>query len=671
MDFDDFNKTFTAHAAKLLESNSLFLTDIDPEVMWTTYLESYPPHANKMFRKRREMDCSCCRHFIKRYGNIVSIRDNEVVTLWDFHTDDDKFEPMIRAMEALIRASVKDVFMSRFDKLGTFKSEELLESGRVHTWHHFFLPLPNRFVVPSGKTVPEVTGAYRDTRNVFKRSLEEISQDAVQAVLDMIDEKSLYRGEEWQAVLRQFLGLQKEYGKLKGEKKENYCWIKSTELGGAVTRIRNHSIGTLLLDLTGDVDADAAVRKYEAMVAPTNYKRPKAIFTKKMVEDAQKKVAELGLSNALGRRHATLSDISVNNVLWVNRDAAKVMLGDADVFNALKDEVAVDPRKLANLKSIGIDEFLKKLSSASVLEVLLENKHEANLMSVIAPKDPEAPSLFKWDNPFSWAYNGNITDSMKQLVKEKGGNVEGVLRFSLQWNTQGDNLNDYDAHCIEPNENHIYFGNKRVVHASTGVLDVDIINPVGVAVENITWSNLKRMPKGVYRFSVHNYTHRGGRSGFDAEVEFDGELYEFAYHKDLPNKQEVLVAEVGFDGTHFKLGKCLDHSTTGKTLWGLQTQQFQPVSTFMYSPNYWDGQGVGNRHYFFLLANCRNNTSPNGFYNEFLKEDLTPHRKVFEALGAKLKVEPTENQLSGLGFSSTKHDALIAKVDGKLIKIVF
>jgi len=91
----------------------------------------------------------------------------------------------------------------------------------------------------------------------------------------------------------------------------------------------------------------------------------------------------------------------------------------------------------------------------------------------------------------------------------------------------------------------------------------------------------------------------------------------------------------------------------------------------MYSPNYWDNQdSIGNRHYFFMLKNCLNSESPNGFFNEYLKQDLLEHKRVFEALGGKMKVEDDFNQLSGIGFSSTQRNSIVVKVEGHVNRAI-
>lgn len=676
MEFKDFREKLQKHFAQMTASQTaLFVVDVDKDTLWNLYLDSFPPGTNEVYRQRREFDCSCCRSFVKQFGSVVTIQDNQLVTLWDFDPADSTYSPVTRALSAFIHAAaVKDALMSKESGYGTLKSLEQLPDGIIQTWHHFRLDLPRNLIVNTGKSQAELRGEYRETKNVFKRSLEEISRDAVETVLDLIAEKTLYRGEEWQAALSQFAQLQSEYHALPVAQWENYCWKKSGEIGGAVARIRNHSIGTLLQDLTAGMEVENALRRYEKVVAPTNYKRPKAVFTARMVEQAEKTVMELGLLDSLCRRHATLSDITINNVLWANRDATQHMNGAGGVFAALRQEATLDPRKFGEVPGISIADFLTSvLPTVSTLEMFMENKHEGNLFSLIAPQIKDSPSLFKWDNAFSWAYNGNLADSMKQRVKEAGGNVEGVLRFSLQWNERGENQNDFDAHCVEPNGNRIFFQNKMQHHPSSGILDVDIINPGSkVAVENITWTNPARMPEGVYQFMVHNYSHNGGRSGFTAEIEFNGQIFEYSYPHDFAVKMFVPVANVTYsrrDG--FSIKHLLPTTTSTKMVWGLQTNQFQPVSTVLYSPNYWDGQGVGNRHYFFTLAGCKNESQPNGFYNEYLREAFMPHKHVFEALGNKMKVAYSENQLSGLGFSSTQRNAVICKTDARIMKIIF
>ena len=47
------------------------------------------------------------------------------------------------------------------------------------------------------------------------------------------------------------------------------------------------------------MDLELAVKKYEAIIAPENYKRPKPIFTKAMLERAQKAVTDMGYQSLL------------------------------------------------------------------------------------------------------------------------------------------------------------------------------------------------------------------------------------------------------------------------------------------------------------------------------------------------------------------------------------
>jgi hypothetical protein len=515
------------HVAKMVEgAGNLFVVDLDKDALWKLYLDSFPAGTNEVFRERREHDCSACRHFIKSFGNVVRIKDNEITTIWDFEMPGSKYDPVIKALAECVRCSpVADIMTLDSPKIGIERNFEE-DDNSVRTWEHFGVVLPERFVNCKRASVGEVCGAAHSTRDVFKRSLEELSPDAVASVLELIAQNSLYKGEEWLGALNAFQKHQTAYSGLSGTQKENYAWEKAMIVGPAVAKIRNHSIGTLLVDISKGDDLDGAVRKYEAMVAPSNYKRPKAIFTKKMLGDAEKTLTALGYMDSLARRHANLEDITINNILFANRDVAQKISGE-DVLAGMAQEIGIAPKNFERVEEVPIAVFVSDiLPTARGIEVLLENRHGGNLVSLIAPTNRGGPTMFKWDNGFSWAYAGNITDAMKQRVKAAGGVVDGVLRFSIQWNDNHDNENDFDAHCVEPNGNEIYYRNKGHLHNSTGMLDVDIISPSrqtpdGIAVENITWADTRRMPEGTYRLFVHNYRHNGGRSGFSAEVELD------------------------------------------------------------------------------------------------------------------------------------------------------
>lgn len=680
MEFKQFNELLQKHAKVMMKDQEyLFEVNVDSDTIWNTYLDSFPEGTNEIFRERREYDCSCCRHFVRDLGRIVTIKNNKVVTIWDFETNDEKYQPVINALSSLVKAaSVANVYIPTEKKVGTEKSREITNDG-TSTWYHFYTPLPTSVKIFRRDQIGTVQGRMRDVRNVLQRSFEEINPESVETVLELIAQKSLYKGEEWESVLSQFQELQKQYLEITDTtNKENFCWETSVKVGAVVGKIKNHSIGVLLTDISEGMDLDAAVRRYEAIVAPSSYKRPQAIFTKKMVQQAHKKVQELGFEDSLGRRFAQIEDITVNNILFANRNAKKAMA--SNVFEELAEAAPQKPKNLSKVEEVGIDKFISDIMpNISEMELLLENSHAGNMVSLIAPTDKNSKSMLKWDNNFSWGYSGNVTDSMKERVKSAGGKVDGVLRFSIQWNDDKDNEDDLDAHCIEPNRNEIYFSNMR--SNTGGNLDVDITQPSqqtkdGVAVENITWPDKAIMRQGEYKFFVHNYSQaRGTKSGFTAEIEFNGQIHSFEYAQPLRQKENIAVATVMFNGDEFTIKETLKSTASSREIWGLASNSFHPVSVAMHSPNYWDDQqGIGNKHYFFMVNKCSNPDNVNGFFNEFLQEDLMEHKHVFEALGSKMRVADSENQLSGLGFSSTQRAHVFLKVKGsfeRMLKVTF
>lgn len=676
MEFKNVKNLLAENFACISATNRFFETDIDKDYLWNLYLDSFPEGTNPIYRERRVHDCSACRQFIRNIGGAIYIDNNlNLHSIFEFDTHSTTFQPVMDALAAYVTSRpIIDIYLNDSPNVGINQNRELLDDGTVHTWEHFFVKLPSTMYNTHKDRIPTEKAKIRDRKNVFKRSLDEISKDAIDTVLELIFSNTLYKGEEWKNSILRLKDFKTTYATIPDDKKELYTWNIALYLDDAIGRIRNHSIGVLLTDISEGMELDTAVRRYEKIVAPTNYKRPKAIFTKKMLEDAKQKVTELGYMDSLPRRFATLDDITVNNILFSNRDAAKRISGD--IFDDMMTEVAVDPKKFSRVEEVSAEKFVNDiLPTAKDVEILLESRHVQNMVSLIAPVNKEAKSMFKWNNGFSWAYTGNITDSdIRENVKSAGGRIDGVLRFSIQWNEDGTDNCDLDAHCVEPSNYEIYFGTAKKPRFSPthGQLDVDIINPQGkVAVENITWGDKTRMREGIYRFYVHQYSG-SAKHGFRAEIEFNGTIYSFDYSKPMRHGEVVKVADVYLDHFgNFTIKELLPSNVSSREIWGLKTNNFVPVTIAMYSPNYWDDQqGIGHRHYFFMLKDCINPEQPNGFYNEFLDNRLNEHKRVFEALGSKLAVTSADDQLSGVGFSATKRNNLIVKVKGATERIM-
>lgn len=668
--FKDF-KLAVAKQFERMRSHEIFRTAATKDALWDTYLGTFPEGTNPIFRERTEHDCQGCKQFIRAAGNMVAIVDGKIESIWDV-TVGYPYQVVADALSALVKAQpIDNIYLRAERSIGTDKNFEDVV-GNVTTWEHFFLNLPPNVTI-RGLEIGSKLSDSRATHDVLLRSLTEISDDAIETVLDLIAQNSLYRGEEHKFAVESFRTLKREF---KGGTADPdiFVWSKSKALPQSVARIRNTVIGTLLVDLSEGKDMEDAVRSFEAKVAPTNYKRPTALITKKMIEQAREKITELGLMSALERRYAALTDITVNNILFADR-AARTRMG-GDVFDDLAAQLPEKAKNFDHVEEVTIEKFIADiLPRVESVEVMFENRHAGNLVSLIAPVDPTAGRLLKWDNNFSWSYNGELADSIKERVKRSGGNVTGDLCCRLAWF----NHDDLDLHMKEPGGYEIYYPNKGSVSPSGGMLDVDMNAGCGKSrepVENIFYKDRREMREGVYLLQVHQFKRRESTDvGFEVEMDILGTVHRIEYAK--PVKQEELITVAEFRYSHkggFEIVESLPSSQAVRTIWGVPTQSFHKVNVMMLSPNHWDGHGVGNKHYFFMVDGCVNDGKARGFFNEFLRADLDPHRKAFEIVGAKMQTEESGNQLSGLGFSSTQRNNLVCRVKGsfnRTLKIAF
>ena len=666
MDFNVF-KTAVSRQFSVMQQHPLFETAVSGDELWEAYLGSFPEGTDPIYRKQTEHNCSCCRQFIKNIGQVVAIIDDQLVSIWDIVPTETPYDTVAQALSQLVKSRrICNQYLSAERSVGTSKTFEQLLDGQK-AWEHFHVTLPKHTVCHKASIGSE-QGIKRSLAEQLDRALMTIGSDVVDTVLELIDQNSIYRGQEHRGLVQAFKEVQFRFQTCL-MKDSAFIWSEVAKGQEAVCAIRNTVIGTLLVDLSEGVPMERAVDSFEAKVAPTNYKRPTALVTQAMITRAKQTLADLGLLGSLERRYATMDDIRIGDILFASRDTRRIL--DTDVFDTLAAGVKAKP-SLDWMEEVTIEKFIADiLPKATSVKVLVENRHAGNFVSLISPVDPTARSLFKWHNAFSWSYQGDMADSLKERVKQAGGNVEGELCCRLAWEYE----DDLDFHMYEPDNSayHIYYHNVRRLSPNGGMLDVDANGCDGMKVrpvENIFYRDISSMRHGDYVLEVNNYNRRSNGTGFEVEIDVKGQLHNFTFDKALPTLSTVTVALLRKTAAGIEVIPNLPPTQASKVLWGLTTQTFVPVSLMLLSPNHWEdtGSGIGNKHYFLMLDGCRNDGSARGFFNEFLKEELNPHRKVIEMVGSKMKTDLSDRQLSGLGFSSTQRNSIICQVTGNFTR---
>jgi hypothetical protein len=716
LSFEDFNNLIQKRFDYLQTNYTLFKSSVTGDKLWDTYLKSFRKGDDLVFRDPNSSyhNCNNDKNFIRRYGSVVAIDENyNILTMFDLVIPEESiyFEPA-KALSKLLQAKISEVFFETYNELNSLPYEKtnknlpryqlgnsksfkqytpdevnkygVVTTDRVYEFSHFNVFLNKKFVKFGTESIESIRASYREPKEVFKRALEEIPLDTLELVRDLINQGSLLNGDSYLPKVIEFIKLKKEYNNIGSKQKDNYAWVKSYGLPYA--KFRNELVGTLCVELAEGKELNKACLDWNKRADPVNYMKAKAPITTKQIEEAKKFVVENGYEESFDRRFATIDDINVDEILHSNIGSNKIKT--ASVFDNVKPSKSTRHKRseLENVEEVTIEKFMSDiLPTATSIELFLENRFNGNLVSLITTKDKTAKNLFKWSNPFSWTYNGNLTGKsmIKDAVKEKGGLVDCALRFSIMWaeNDPTDNT-DLDAWCKEPNNVQIGYstgfrkdrGNSRT--SNGGQLDVDITSPSSFKnkniVENISYIDLNQMKDGKYSFWVNMYSDRGSK-GFKAEIEFNGEIYNYEFNGKFSGNK--MIADVVLKNGQFTIEHKLEPSDEkSQELWNLETNNFHKVNLVCQSPNFWGENNIGNKHYFFMLDNCKSNVSLRSFHNEYLNSDLIQHRKVMEVLATQTMIEPADKQLSGVGFNSTVRDEVIVKVNGsfkRTLKIKF
>jgi hypothetical protein len=213
-----------------LAAGPVYRSAVDRDLLWNTYLDSFPEGTNPMYRERCEYDCSSCRAFIKNVGGLVALVDGEIATIWDIEVGG-QFQPVVDALSELVKSSgIENIYLHGDHPVSTDKNHEMRDDGEVTTWEHLFVTLTPAMKAPS-KDIGTRLGETRSAFDVMLRALREITLDAVETVQDLIAQNSLYRGAEKKALVDEFARLLRAFDQLPAHSihSEIFVWKQVVE----------------------------------------------------------------------------------------------------------------------------------------------------------------------------------------------------------------------------------------------------------------------------------------------------------------------------------------------------------------------------------------------------------------------------------------------------------
>ncbi len=392
--------------------------------LFDVYLDSFEDPFERQYH-----NCSCCRNFIERYGALVTISDTGKVksALWNnaaLPLNHNYRETLRRLNRAAVLAQIEDQFSWHTETWGLPEA-----GGFEHLWTAVDCVLPPaRTEYDANRQMAVKRESYKHLSNALKI----MSGTTVQRALELLQTGVLYRSEKV-LPMAEFLNTAfvKTRG-LRGEVRERAIWQLVSTAPAAWCTPRASVFGALVEDLQKGMPYETVASRHAQRMNPLNYMRPEGT-TSGNIAQAEKVVAQLGLTSALRRRFAAAHELVA---IWRASNEQKVQ----GVFGHLHSTKSV--------YNLGEERPQRTFMTFAkfrrdVLPLAREIKawvpRRGDFCAFTTATDPSAPPILKWDsaecrNPFAWyLYDKGSFACRWNLERDSWADVVAISELPARW----------------------------------------------------------------------------------------------------------------------------------------------------------------------------------------------------------------------------------------------
>lgn len=414
------------------------LFSVDTYGLWDLYLASFPESERQIY------NCSACRHFVQRYGGLVTIDSNgeRLSSVWLAQYVPSGFMDRVKMLsDEVSRRPVVRAFLAAPGVLG---------SPETGAWSHLAVTVPAH--LRSGdrlRTPGQVAAAIRENVATVARALDEFPIEALREALRVLDADALSRSEKFVGPVQWLLDLQTARAATKDERRRSaLLWRAVATAPEGYSHPRASVIGPLLEGIIAGKSYETIRSEFAAMLHPLRYQRPTAPPSSGNIAEAERIVARLGIARSLERRFARLEDCQT---IWTPAPA-KPDAPSGGVFAHLqaKDETAAVPSVKLPTQTMTWEKFARTvLPMAERMEFHVPS--HGNFEALVTATHADAPPIIRWDrddarNPVTtYVYRGGSPAERWNL---RGGAWRAVTGVVLQPNLWGDQPQPQPQHGV-------------------------------------------------------------------------------------------------------------------------------------------------------------------------------------------------------------------------------
>jgi hypothetical protein len=408
--------------AAATESTVLFKTDASG--LFDLYLSGIPEG------ERQVHNCHACRHFIERFGGLVTIdaQGKTRAVMWTPAEGPWFYLNTMRGLAARVeKARVTGVFYSQVAVWGSPMTGE---------WKHLAVSPPRSTFNMGGKLDDNQMMAEKveDFRTV-SLALSELKVAHVAEALRLVRAGQVAQSERFLAPLEWLHAL---YDRPRGLARENVLWRAIATAPKGYCSPRGNVTGSLIDDIAGGLPLADIVRRFNAKVDATVFQRPQVAPTSGNVQRAEKLVAELGIEPSLHRRFARMDECPLFWYPPVTKAEAKA----GGVFGHLETKDGAAKHQPAELPPVRMtwEKFTRTvLPSVTALEVnLLPTSGVGRFIGLTTAEHADAPPILKWDraedrNPVGWFCYPKGSNCSQWNISHHYAKVVGITSLPTTW----------------------------------------------------------------------------------------------------------------------------------------------------------------------------------------------------------------------------------------------